>query len=116
MHQTGHGKGAHMDPRFVASSMLLFNQGWSDQKTGTRDYTAAELDAIADFGWPWTGLQRMVVTGLQAILPRRWQTIAGQQDVDVMEGAQGTQGAQDEQGPTGDPLSGWVAFPLYEPR
>ena len=103
-----------MDPRFVASSKLLFDQGWSDQESGTRDYTAAELDAIADFGWSWESLQRMVITGLQVLLPRRWQPLVGQSD--VMEGAQGTQGDQEEQGSSGDPLSGWVAFSGYEPR
>jgi hypothetical protein len=56
-----------MDPRFVASSKILFDQVWNGGEAGTRPYTAAELDAIADFSWPWEGLQRVVVAGLHAI-------------------------------------------------
>ena len=59
-----------MDPRYVASSKLLFDQGPDDGGAGTRDYTAAELDAIADFAWPWEGLQRVIATGLQAMTAR----------------------------------------------
>lgn len=56
-----------MDPRYVASSKLLFDRGRAVGEARTRDYSAAELDAIADFSWPWEGLQRVVIAGLQAI-------------------------------------------------
>lgn len=55
-----------MDPRFVASSKVLFEQGWNGA-VGAREYTASELDAIADFGWTWGGLQRAVVAGVQTL-------------------------------------------------
>lgn len=59
-----------MDPRFVASSKLLFDHGRDGGKAETRDYTAAELDAITDFSWPWEGLQRAIVAGLHALQGR----------------------------------------------
>jgi hypothetical protein len=60
-----------MDPRYVASSKLLFDQGGPVGEAKTRDYSLAELDAIADFSWPWEGLWRVVVAGRQAIAAQR---------------------------------------------
>lgn len=60
-----------MDPRFVASSKLLFEQGCTEGDAGRRDYTAAELDAIADFSWPWEGVQRALVACLHAMRAQR---------------------------------------------
>jgi hypothetical protein len=56
-----------MDPRCVATSKVLFEHGWDVGEAGTRQYSAAELDAIVDFSWPWEGLQRAVVAGVRAL-------------------------------------------------
>lgn len=71
IHQALRGKDEHMDPRFVVTSKLLFDQGWDDSGAGTHEYTAAELDDIVDFSWPWAGLPRAVLARLQALWPRR---------------------------------------------
>ena len=49
-----------MDPRFLISSKLLTEYGWKAEERLSREYTTAELDAIADFSWPWERLQRAV--------------------------------------------------------
>lgn len=61
-----------MDPRCVATHKLLFDHEGDITDARNRDYSAAELDAIADFSWPWEGLQRAAVTSLHGIR-RHWQ-------------------------------------------
>lgn len=65
------GKGEHMDPRFVATSKLLCEHFWNEGDAGVREYTTAELDAIADFSWPWERLQQAIAAGVHALRPRR---------------------------------------------
>jgi hypothetical protein len=65
-----------MDPRFVATSKLLIEHGWDVGEAGKREYSAAELDAVADVSWPWEGLQRAVIAGLQGI-QAQWGHLGG---------------------------------------
>jgi hypothetical protein len=60
-----------MDPRFVATSKLLFEQGLNDEAAEGREYTTAELDAIADFSSPLERLRRVITAGMRALRPRR---------------------------------------------
>lgn len=68
-----------MDPRVVATIKLLVERRWDARDAGTREYSAAQLDAIADFSWPWEGLQQAVVGGLQAIRAH-WQRLGVRHD------------------------------------
>lgn len=63
-----------MNPRFVYTSWVLFEHEPRARRAGTREYTAAELDAIADFSWPLEGLYRAIITGLQS-LHTRWRRL-----------------------------------------
>jgi len=56
-----------MDPRYVAASKLLIDHRWQDGDAETREYSTAELDAIANFSWPWEGMLRAAVARLQSI-------------------------------------------------
>ena len=56
-----------MDPRYVVTSKYLIDQDWDIGNAGTREYSAAQLDAIADVTWPWDGLQRAVVACVRAM-------------------------------------------------
>ncbi len=70
-HRTVHGKDEQMEPRIVATSKLLVDHEWNVGHAGRRKYTAAELDAIADFSWPWDGLRRVIAAGMHALRSRQ---------------------------------------------
>ncbi len=52
--------------------MAITDTPWGprDAESRRRVYTDAELDALADFRWPWTGVTDRLVAGVTAVLSR----------------------------------------------
>jgi hypothetical protein len=54
----------------AAMAFCNINGGPRDAEGRRRQYTPAELDALAEFTWPWAGAARRLTAGTNAILAR----------------------------------------------
>jgi hypothetical protein len=59
-----------LQPAMVVIAITGTQRGPRDANGQRRVYTVAELDALADFDWPWAGVKSRLVAGVNAMLSR----------------------------------------------
>lgn len=52
-------------------------RGATDRRDRRRELTAEQIDALADYEWPWDGLKRVVIAITAAIVPPSRRSAVG---------------------------------------